>query len=440
MPNNNLSPINSIIPENNNSNSSNILHTKISFLKDHHKLKIFVLWSVTIVFLALFSATAFLYRHKVDPKSLMNPDSTISTNNQESINKFTDNSLTSSEFDSPINGKYISQDTYDKIMQKKPVSVMINNHVLARPQAGISQADIIYEIVAEGGISRFLGIFHTVLPEKVGPVRSMRKYFQQITAEYFPISTHWGISYRSDYEKNLTDEEFAYLMSQNGAETDPRADARSYVDEISLPTLDQTALPADVASDLFYKDTNLALPTEHTAFIRLNRVYDDFIKVYPEESWIKFQNFDQWSFIGKDDLNTYSSDVSSFSYNFWDLPDFETFWKFNSEEGIYERTQGSDKTLDRNNNSMPPIKTVIVQKAKETKLSDVKGHLLYDVIGSGDATIYQNGKSISAKWSKTSARSRTMFTTEGGAPVYFNRGLIWVVILPDYDVVTENNL
>ena len=59
----------------------------------------------------------------------------------------------------------------------RPVLATINNHPLARPQSGISQADVVYEFMAEGNVTRFLALFQSELPETVGPIRSARDYF-----------------------------------------------------------------------------------------------------------------------------------------------------------------------------------------------------------------------------------------------------------------------
>ncbi len=68
-------------------------------------------------------------------------------------------------------------------VNERPVGVMINNHVDARPQSGLVYADLVYEIVAEGGITRFLAFFHTITPEKIGPVRSTREYYLVLVKE-----------------------------------------------------------------------------------------------------------------------------------------------------------------------------------------------------------------------------------------------------------------
>lgn len=335
------------------------------------------------------------------------------------------------DYVNPINGVYLSKDNYELVTSRKPVSIMLNNHLDARPQAGISQADIIYEISAEGGISRLMPIFHSQIPDRVGSVRSARIYFMQIAAEYNPIFSHWGVAYRPDYEKNLSDADFAKLLASGQAETDPRADARSYGDEIALPVAN-----TDTTPDLFYRE-NLPVAIEHTGFAKFSNIYKEFVKFYPEKSWSDYQEFEMWDFKDDSSFKTPGSKVSKVDFNFWDFPGFETTWEYLPASNSYKRTQGGVVTVDRNNNKPVEVVNLIIQKAVQTKLNDKKGHLLYDVIGSGDATVYMDGVKILAKWEKNSARERTKFTDTGGNAIEFNRGLTWVVILPIESAVTE---
>ncbi len=312
---------------------------------------------------------------------------------------------------------------------------MLNNHPASRPQAGISQAEVIYEVVAEGGVSRLLGVFHSQLPKRVGSVRSARIYYQQLAAEYWPIFVNWGIAHRPAYEKNLSKEEFDKLLAQGAAETDPRADARGYIDKIALPTLDQTVVGN---GDLFYRDTSLNVPLEHTGFANLEKVYDEFKKWYPEPSWSKYQKFESWTFKDSDEnLKAKGNQVNTIQYNFWDIPSFETLWEYDSKTNAYYRTQGGKETIDRNTQKTFPVRTLIVLKAKETRLGDKKAHLLYDVIGSGEANVYLDGVKIKGTWKKTGARERIKFMDSLGNPIKLNRGLIWITILPDYQQILE---
>jgi hypothetical protein len=399
-------------------------------LKTFLKSRIFLVLALLVFFLGVGVFIYFYFFNNVgldikDPTKL-----NLQSKSSYVVKSQNKNVVGTKDYPNPINGVYLNQDTYEEVTQRKPVAVMLNNHPDARPQAGLSAADIVYEVVAEGGISRIMPVFHSNIPDRVGSVRSARIYFMQIAAEYWPIFSHWGVAHRPAYELGLSDTEFADLLSKGAAETDPKADARSYLDEISLPVAN-----TDTTPNLFYREEGLNVATEHTGFAKFKDVYAEFTKFYPEPSWSEFQKFDTWNF--KDEKLDSTALVTKFTYNFWDFPGFETSWNYNEANNTYTRVQGGVVTTDRNTETPVNVTNVIIQKTKETKLNDVKGHLLYDVIGTGSATIYMDGVAVNALWSKPSARERTVYRDTSGSPIEFNRGLTWVVVLPDYSVVTE---
>src|SRR5690625_7486614 len=69
---------------------------------------------------------------------------------------------------------------------------MVNNQVQARPQSGLSKADIVFEILSESNIARFLALFHSEQPEVVGPVRSAREYYMNLAKDYEAIYVYHG--------------------------------------------------------------------------------------------------------------------------------------------------------------------------------------------------------------------------------------------------------
>ena len=111
----------------------------------------------------------------------------------------------------PLNGQLWGASSKQKWESRRPLGIMIENSVPARPQSGLSAADIIYEAVAEGGITRFLTIFYCQDASYVGPVRSARIYFIRLLQEYgiYPLYAHVG-----------------------GANTDGPADALGEIDEL----------------------------------------------------------------------------------------------------------------------------------------------------------------------------------------------------------------
>ncbi len=96
----------------------------------------------------------------------------------------------------PTNGQMFTKTEKAAWEQKRPALVMIENSPDARPQSGLSRADVIYEAVAEGGITRFMGVFYCGAQAalgKVAPVRSARMYFVNLATEYnTPVYVHVG--------------------------------------------------------------------------------------------------------------------------------------------------------------------------------------------------------------------------------------------------------
>jgi hypothetical protein len=94
----------------------------------------------------------------------------------------------------PLNGKMYGASQKKIWGQKRPLGMMVQNHEQARPQSGLSQADVIYEAVAEGGITRFLVMYYCEAPTIVGSVRSARVHFMKFLREYGdnPLYGHVG--------------------------------------------------------------------------------------------------------------------------------------------------------------------------------------------------------------------------------------------------------
>jgi len=329
---------------------------------------------------------------------------------------------------SPINGVMYTDKQYEVFSKRRPLAVMINNHVQARPQYGVSYADIIYEIVAEGGITRWLTIFHSQGAGQVGPVRSARVFYVSIAAGYNPFYAHWGGAY-----VNPTDPENT---------TNPEADVYTYMNKIGLPSLDQAYVGSTEfnGKPAYYRDNSRDVPLEHTGYADTNVLWNlpgtGIKAIYPEPEWKKYTPFGEWTF--KEDATVATRPASaSLSFNFWEEPDFAVKYEYNTSTNSWDRTQGGTPTLDAgNNNKKISPKTVIVMFATERSAGDKKGHLFYDVIGSGTAKIYMDGKETAGKWIKTSAGERENFYDSLGNQIKFNRGQIWVEVLPAGNTVS----
>ncbi len=322
------------------------------------------------------------------------------------------------DVESPINGVLYTKPQAEIFMNRRPLAIMINNHVDARPQFGLTEADLIYEAVAEGGITRFLALFHTRDSDKVGPVRSARIYYEDWAAEFNAWYAHWGGSYMDNEDKAHQDDP-TYEFTCH-----PDADSYAKINRIGLPSLDQMWL----GSSAYWRDESSGKALEHTGFTSTQKLLNEAPNRYPEEGWQNFEPFGIWLF--KDDSPSASG--GSFEIYFWEgYTDYDVRWEYEPKTNEYTRYQGEEKQIDAANNQELRAKNVIVQFTDQSFFGDKKGHLKYQTIGTGKAKVFLDGKVIDAEWQKGAIRERTRyFDAETGNEIKFNRGQIWIEIVP----------
>lgn len=336
-------------------------------------------------------------------------------------------------YPSPINGVFYTHAEQDVFSSRRPLAIMVNNHPQARPQFGLSKADLVYEVVAEGGITRFLAVFHSQDVEKVGPVRSARTYYLDWAAELYAWFAHWGGSYMdADDEANQYNPNYSFTCH-------PDADSYAKINRINLPSLDQMWL----GSSAYWRDNSRGVPQEHTGFTSTTKLWNVAPTKYP--GWEGLKKFDPWKF-KDDDTHTGGtpaqapspqeeterpSSVESITFNFWENPQFLVNWEHDSEENAYRRYQGGEPTIDAGAGDVQiQAKNVVLQFVKETLFNDQKKHLRYQTVGEGSAYIFLDGKVIKGTWEKDDIYGRTRFYDSAGKEVKFNRGQIWIEIVP----------
>ncbi len=324
----------------------------------------------------------------------------------------------------PINGEMLTKTQKANWEKRRPLGIMVENHKEARPQSGLSSADVIYEAVAEGGITRFMAVFYCKDAAYVGPVRSARMYFINLLEAYgnYPLYAHVG-----------------------GANTPGPADALGYIKEIgwsSYNDLNQFSVPFPY----FWRDYE-RLPnraTEHTVYSSTSKLWQ-YAKEKREltekdEDGVSWdEEYTPWKF--QDDAKIESRGaVSKIDFGFWDsfATDFGVVWAYDKATNSYKRSNGGSPHLDKNNGKPIVSKNIIVVFAKESPANDgyEGGHLLYKTIGSGDALIFQNGKAIKGEWERVDEVSQFKFTDEDGEEISMVRGQIFMEILPIGNKVT----
>jgi len=325
------------------------------------------------------------------------------------------------DVESPINGVLYTKSQAEIFMKRRPLAIMVNNHVQARPQFGLSEADLIYEAVAEGGITRFLALFHANDVDKIGPVRSARVYYEDWAAEFNAFYAHWGGAYMDDDDKaHQDDPDYQFTCH-------PEADAYAKINRIGLPSLDQMWL----GTTAYWRENSRGVAMEHTGFTSTQKLYNEAPNRYPEEGWQKFEPFGTWIF--KDDLpEADRPEAGSFEFSFWEgYPDYDVRWEYDPKTNEYIRYQGGKKQIDAGNNRELRAKNVIVQFTDQGFFGDKKNHLKYKTIGTGKAKVFLDGRVIDAEWHKGAIRERTrFFDATTGEEIQFNRGQIWIEVVP----------
>jgi hypothetical protein len=325
----------------------------------------------------------------------------------------------------PLNGELYTKQEETVWQKRRPLAVMIENHAEARPQSGLAFADIVYEAVAEGGITRFMGVFYCGIAGgsvNVAPVRSARTYFLPWVLEYDALYNHVG---------------GAGVCSD--PTVDERAKALCQIDQYNIKDMDQFAISFPTC---YRNPDRLDHPvaTEHTMVC----VTDKLETLAATRGWTNVdasgvawdKNFVPWKF--KDDAPAADRGASfSATFTAWKgYSDYTVKWVYAPATNSYLRFNGGAPHLDLETKQQLTAKDIIILFADETGPVDEHLHLLYDTIGTGPGILYQDGKTIKVTWKKPTRTSRTQFFDTAGKEVSFNRGQIWIEMLPTGTPIT----
>ncbi len=312
----------------------------------------------------------------------------------------------------PLNGSMHTKKAKDSWDKRRPLAVMIENHQEARPQSGLTAADVVYEAVAEGGITRFMALFYCNLSDvQIGPVRSARTYYLDWLSEYDALYAHVG-----------------------GANTPGPADALGQIIKYDIKDLNQFSIGFPV----FWRDyQRLGHPvaTEHTMYSTTAKLWEVGAKrgwTATDSAGIRWdKKFTLWKF--KDEKA--GSKAATITVNFWEnQPDYKVEWNYDPTSNTYKRKNGGSDHTDLDNKAQLSPKVVIVQFEKESNANDGypgNVHLLYGTIGSGKALIFQDGEVVEGKWTKSSRTARSKYVDSKGKEMELDKGQIWIQTVPE---------
>lgn len=305
----------------------------------------------------------------------------------------------------PISGVFYSAAEAGSWNNHRPLAVMIDNHELARPQQfGLQKADLIYEAVAEGGITRFLAVFHGQDVEKLGPVRSARVYY-----------IDWALQFP------------AYYAHVGGAETEGSpANIYDYIAAKNVLTLNQFYLGSRTYT--YGGDVLLgSLILSHLDYTSTQKLWEAGEYLYPGTNTLP--NFATWKFKAEAPYVERPA-AQEIPFDFWVPSAYAGRWVYDNTDNVYRRYQSGRAHIDQATGKQLAARNVILSYMNEYAAGDGTAHRLYKTIGQGDALIFRDGKEIPATWKRPTLSSRMLFYERGtDREVEFNRGLTFIEVI-----------
>lgn len=378
--------------------------------------KILILLSI-IVF--IFAAGISYYFFSKQPSTPEEQTATTNTSNLGKVN----NDYEALEFDPnlpktetcPLTGVKYGKDQEEWWSSHRPLGVMIENEIDARPQSGINAADVTYETLAEGGITRTLNIFYCQDAGIVGPVRSARTYFLDWISEYgnSPLYTHVG-----------------------GANTPGPANALGQIDSYGWSNYNDMN-QFSIGFPVFYRDETRQgheVATEHTMYSVTTKLWgvakSRGLTNVDKNGTTWDSTFEPYKF--SDSSSTSDRPASQVISIPWSGQDYSVKWTYNSKDNLYYRENGGVPHIDRDTHKQLTTSTIIILFQTQQNADDGyenNEHLLYGTTGTGDALVFENGKETKATWSKASRTDRTIINDTNGNEIVFTPGKLWYEIL-----------
>lgn len=275
----------------------------------------------------------------------------------------------------------------------RPMAVMIDNEgTRVLPQGGLDKAQIVYEVIVEGGLTRLMPVFWGTEPEMIGPVRSARDYFLDYSMEYDAIYVHYGGS------------------PQAGKD----------IIKYKINEIDGLYLGPDVFWDLTEDKRNWQ--DSYTSMEKLKAYAQK--KKFRESTEVEYPFTYNQADVA---LGTgMTASVITLKY-----PSMTSKYEYDSTTGLYKRFRYGKEHMERVTDKQLTAKNIIIQYVPNYDIKgDTAGRQSMNTTGSGKGYFITGGKAINLKWSKESRTAQTKYTDDAGNPIVLNRGQTWIQIMP----------
>ncbi len=284
--------------------------------------------------------------------------------------------------------------TIDEDSNSRVIAVSINNNHAAWPHAGLQDAFLGYELIAEGGITRLLAFYKDKNTAKIGSVRSARHYFLDYVLENDAIFVHYGFS--------------------------PQA-------KEDLVTLGINNINGLYTSSAFYRDKTLNRAFEHTAFTTMEKINKTIKnKKYRTTSKTQLLKYSPIKVDHSTDSSLIDAKKVTIKYSSYQTTSYE----YDEDNYVYKMFMSGKAHTDLVTGEQYTVKNIITYKVRNVALNDKKGRQNLENIGSGEGYYISNGEAIKIKWSKTSRSGKTKYMTMDGKELVLNDGNTWIHIQP----------
>ncbi|MBA4180411.1 MAG: hypothetical protein C0506_07475 [Anaerolinea sp.] len=297
-----------------------------------------------------------------------------------------------------LDGVAMSEAEWAKRKDQLPLAVMFDNAAQAFPHDGLQRADLIYEAFVEGGITRLMAVYWRQDAGFLAPVRSARTPFVIWADELDALYAHGG-----------------------SASTRNEADSAGQILEWKIKDLDAFG---PIASQ-YYRDPDRRAPHDlatSTEMLRAGAATLGFAGPAKVEPWL-FRDATAPAPAGEP-AKGIEIDFGGTQRAQWQTVQY----RWDEAGQSYGRFQYSGPHVDARTKEQLTFTTVIAMRALY-QVVDGAGHVIFDQLGTGPATVFTDGKAIQATWKKPERKARTRFYDASGAEIRFARGPIFVEVL-----------
>ena len=291
------------------------------------------------------------------------------------------------KFTFPLTGIETEEENKDRA-----IAVMINNHPDARPQSGLHKADMIFEVLAEGGVTRFLALFQSEKPEIVGPVRSARHYYVDLAAGYGALYIHHGWSPKA---KELID--------------------AGYVDSLNGLYYDGT---------LFRRASFRVAP--HNSYI----TFENILKGAEQKNYSLVRETPRYTFLEENEvMDGLEHTAVTINYS---TKQFESRFEYDPATEVYHRYTSEGVMVDYETKEKIVLNNVFIIETTHTVIDD-NGSLDVDFSSGGLGYLLQKGKYQEVEWKNVDGRITPYLD---GKEVPLVPGKTWISVVTDLNKVT----